>query len=526
MYLMLNPDLPANNITLADAEAHYTRVGKSENRECNFSWKFYLWANPDLVDAGITTEAKAVQHYSCCGKPEGRLHRTFDGFDWIAYLEINSDLYGKGLRTKYDALIHYRNSGKGEFRSFVPSVPSAGSWQAAAQKFSAYWASCAGCAGKRNLIVYHVEDVGVTDDALDLTVNNVKVFLLALMHHASTSSASQRAFYWFNVAGLMENPIRKLIPADLPNVAVVDWAIAPSPFYSFVQTLRQFDPRMLTSVDAIFSTSSGVRGPLHRVEGGAWVAEFRRLLDANNVGLVGPIISCEGGAHVQNHMFAIRPAVVPLILQELVPYNDVDVFVPIQEHFVTRLAGVVLEAGQEIASLVHSKRLNIDHLTNATCVNAFATTAKTGDACKVRPDEALFLRWSGESWGAKGFVCGKGVAMEKKARDEVILLTKAVADSAKLLPGKKIPSAWMPVLPEAPTGWLIYEEFNRELGLQPSAADRAVLRQENAAVCFLVNVQKSQDRVAAASQRAGMYETRSVQNLLRGANSFQSPCFV
>jgi hypothetical protein len=287
--------------------------------------------------------------------------------------------------------------------------------------------------------------------------------------------------------------------------------------YSFVHTVRQFDTAMLSHVDAIFSTSSGVRGPLDMVEGGAWIAEFRRLLDGSNVGLVGPIISCKGGAHVQNHMFAIRPRVVPLILQELVPYNDVDVFVPVQEYFVTRLAGVVLEAGQEIASLVHSKRLKMDHLTNATCVDAFASGKASEDACKVLPAEALFLRWSGQSWGAKGFVCGKGIAMEKKALDQVIVLTKAVAESAVRLLGQKIPPAWTPVLPEAPTGWLIYEEFNREQGMKPNTAEIAVATSPNSQVCFVVGVRKTQDRLAQqSSSRAGIYELRSVQDLLRG----------
>ena len=442
----------------------------------------------------------ALNHYVCCGKPEGRLHRTPDGFDWMAYLETNFDLYHKKIETKYDAVIHYRNSGRNEFRPIVATTPKVQSWNVAIEKFNAFVTTSTALIGKRNLIVYHVEDIGATDDAYDLTVNNVKVFVAALLHHVQSEVADQQAFYWFNVAGLMANPIKKFLPAHLPNVAVVDWMFISSPFNSFVQTVRQFTPLMLGSVGAVFLSSSGVRGPLLQYQDGAWIGEYRRLLDSNNVGMVGPIISCEGQPHVQNHMFAIRTNFVTLIVAELEKYNDLDVFVPLQEYFLKRLTELVLDANFNVASLLHSKQRNDPYYVHEACALTSKPAQNTIDsACTVHAKDVLFLRWSGEPWGAKGFLCGKGIAMNEKNREEVMALTKAML-SAPLgrfpttgtTASSELISSLRPVLPEAPTGWLIYDEFNRELRLQPNTAS-ASLNKENSQVCFLVNVTTAHD---------------------------------
>ncbi len=49
-----------------------------------------------------------------------------------------------------------------------------------------------------------------------------------------------------------------------------------------------------------------MRGPLVLRDKGSWLVEYRRLLDNNNVGLVGSTISCEATPHVQTHVFAMQ----------------------------------------------------------------------------------------------------------------------------------------------------------------------------------------------------------------------------
>eukprot|EP01032_Pedospumella_encystans_P037197 gene37197-42130_t len=50
---------------------------------------------------------------------------------------------------------------------------------------------------KRNLVIYHVEDIGLGDTALDVTMNNVKLFVASILHHDPNSA--QSAFYLINV---------------------------------------------------------------------------------------------------------------------------------------------------------------------------------------------------------------------------------------------------------------------------------------------------------------------------------------
>eukprot|EP00428_Durinskia_dybowskii_P071388 CAMPEP_0170410474 /NCGR_PEP_ID=MMETSP0117_2-20130122/29905_1 /TAXON_ID=400756 /ORGANISM="Durinskia baltica, Strain CSIRO CS-38" /LENGTH=453 /DNA_ID=CAMNT_0010668001 /DNA_START=102 /DNA_END=1463 /DNA_ORIENTATION=- len=214
---------------------------------------------------------------------------------------------------------------------------------------------------------------------------------------------------------------------------------------------------------------------------------------------------------------------IPLVLNELVPYSDIDVFVPIQEYFLQRLTGVVQEAGFNIASMIHSKRLKTNFLpTSNTCVDAFNSVKVPRDPCAVNPTEVLFLRWSGESWGAKGYICGKGIAMSETKREEVITLTSALF-STPVGPSsapESAPSAWQPILPEAPTGWVLYEEYNKELALSLRILDKDAYTSsadaDNSKVCFAVEVSSAQiSSVTQSTKKPLLYQATYVQDLIR-----------
>ena len=109
----------------------------------NFDWQAYLKYNPALVDAGITTEQAARDHYNNYGYKEGlRLGPTsnvddwspgklFDksaipaDFDWQAYLMLNPALGANGIDTEIEAMRHYALYGKTEGRPYqtAPSDP-------------------------------------------------------------------------------------------------------------------------------------------------------------------------------------------------------------------------------------------------------------------------------------------------------------------------------------------------------------------------------------------------------------------
>ena len=146
--------------------------------------------------------------------------------------------------------------------------------------------------------------------------------------------------------------------------------------------------------------------------------------------MVGPIISCDDGkAHVQLHTFATHTKIVPLILQEVDNYYKRTSFITSEEHFEHGLTDLVTNANYAIASLLHAKRLQKGYF-DGICLNDTKTNIETNfksknihgrsstliEWCFVDPQDVIFMRWSGEALSARGFMCGKAVAMSPQVQ--------------------------------------------------------------------------------------------------------------
>lgn len=135
----MNPDLVSAGIdTQAAVTRHFNTYGFYENRpfiSSNlFDAAFYAKSNPDLIAAGLTTTFELMQHFQRFGIYEGRLaHPNIGG---AAYIESNPDLDAYwnatgnlgGLTNKEAAGVwHFYNYGFAEGRPAVAlSQPSAG----------------------------------------------------------------------------------------------------------------------------------------------------------------------------------------------------------------------------------------------------------------------------------------------------------------------------------------------------------------------------------------------------------------
>ena len=149
----------------------------------DFNWKFYLYANKDLVKAGINNKTKAEKHFIDFGRKENRIHnynnysKDFDpdiylafnkninndnnlfftplfhwvlygynenriynletakkilpDFNWIKYLYINKDLIYENINNESKAICHYINHGKNENRKIISDVniPNNFNWE-------------------------------------------------------------------------------------------------------------------------------------------------------------------------------------------------------------------------------------------------------------------------------------------------------------------------------------------------------------------------------------------------------------
>jgi hypothetical protein len=212
--------------------------------------------------AGIRTEMQALVHYVSSGRKEGRVYKTptakKEDFDWMAYLESNPDIYYLGgLKEQVPAIMHFNTNGMGEGRPYTRILPDSNSWDLAVAKLKTYRSSLK-TLRRQNLIVYNIEDIGSSDVATDITFNNIKSFVTALLHHSEDESAhtahtgTQKAFYLFNVAARTDNPALPLLPLHLPNVAVVHWTYASCSMNTFLRTLHLLGAPLTETLDAVF----------------------------------------------------------------------------------------------------------------------------------------------------------------------------------------------------------------------------------------------------------------------------------
>jgi hypothetical protein len=351
------------------------------------------------------------------------------------------------------------------------------------------------------LIVYNVEDIEGRNTSMVQVVDNVRLFMEAIK-----AAPVNDCFFWINVGSGIPERVYSLIPTHLHNVASVKWTYETSPMYSFMETLRMLGGDTLSRVGAIASLSSGVRGPLLQLENGAWLSEYKALLDTSGVGLVGPIIGCEVSPHVQTHMFMLRPVLVQPLLVALEKYYLQRTFVPMEEYFRVRLSQIAHGAGLKIASMLRAKRTTKAYLDrNSECTELFRV--RDGETCALDPADVLFMRWGGGDWGEAGYPCSKGVVMDPVTLGRVRGLTRSALRPEDALHRGLIKH-------EVVSGGLLYDLY-REHSAELDQYDAAITQQgtqpgrlqdrqsADSKVCFLVRTAAMHDPKYAASQHSG-----------------------
>jgi len=121
-YLANNPDLvPAGVDTQAEAEAHWINTGAAAGLQAHrgFHSKQYLEAYPDLqAYYGATNYLGAIEHFLAFGDSNNRLGAPFDRsvFNWQYYLAEYPGLVTAGIDTEAEAKAHWINYGVNEGR--------------------------------------------------------------------------------------------------------------------------------------------------------------------------------------------------------------------------------------------------------------------------------------------------------------------------------------------------------------------------------------------------------------------------
>lgn len=486
----------------------------------DFNWKEYLALNPDLQAGGLIFKAAAIEHYLTYGNKEGRpYYRTYpemEKFDWRTYLELNSDLPIFN-HNEQAALFHFKKFGKEEGRPFMPAEPEPLSWAIAMAKLRSCvksWDARDVKATHRNLIIYNVEDLDASENSIDVATNNLRLFASAISLHRST--ATNQAFYLLNFVG-KASPLWNELPVR-PNCAAVHWPVSSSDLYTHIRTLQILQPEVVGNFSAVFFTGTGVRGPVVFSRDGEWLGEYRKLLDQQDVGMVGATLSCKGVPHVQTHFFGLRSALIPIVVSEVTRYRTVQPWKPMLEYFNTELSSAVLRAGYQLSSKLTEKRLGQPVFDrNCTVAGDFsvpsAFTWEYRSWCELEMQDVIFVRWGGEPLGsvaADRYLCDKAIDMNDMAASK---MEDTLVDIANSVPGLAF------ILPEGIHGGLLYDLFKQyrlemwkdrkiqghEMGLVSSAQSRQH-QQEDSKVCFLIRTSIRDDPQRVVRSKPEMKE--------------------
>ena len=523
IWLTLLLTVVAINNQYVNSSSHSRRLVASTE---NFDWKAYLHYNKDLPSQGITTEAAAVSHFISVGHKEGRRYNKImpgmENFDWRSYLQLNPDLYRAGLNTEDHAWQHYRAIGIREGRHSQTTSPVNISLAVGLEKFRAYIQAKRDLEDipieKSNLVIYHLEDVESSSNSIAVTFNNVKVFTSAVRRNDLDVFASQNAFYWINVASVSYNPLADLFPINNPNVAMIYWEIDGGVMNSHIVTLQHLAPYIISDFSAVFFLSSGVRGPFEHRGNGEWLSPYRSLLDPSNVGVVGASAACFPTPHLQTHFFGVKSSLVSLMLASVRDvYMNMIYWTSLDEFFQTELGDITKKQGFHIASMMHYKRLNTlifqgDCTNNTRHMEHVTHLASMHEWCHVSPTEVNFVRWSGESLGAKGYLCNKAIGTDADSVNQMELEMHKIAQVEPHLSLE---------LSEALTGGMLFDLYHsynddfwrlRNLSVPirtiDSTTETATTRVVNSAksaqpmVCFMVRTSKAHDPLLSLNSKA------------------------
>ena len=332
---------------------------------------------------------------------------------------------------------------------------------------------------KRNLIIFHIGDIGIASNSIDIAANNIKIFVSALLNHAESSK--QATFYLFNVVHGLNNPLAILLPSpDIhKNMAILDWKHASSDLDTHLRTVRILGEEIISQFYSVIFLNQGVRGPLAYRKDGEWVDEMNKIMYVNNVALVGPTLSCEVSPHIQTHAFALKSSIIPLVLNDM-EKNMTAKFISWKamiESLEVGLTGVVRRAGYNVSSLLYHRR-GYEYFQDGKCLVKIGPKSRfmlnPASWCDVKPEEVIFLKWGGEPMRTPGFMCNTTIAF----MDDYIYNLSNKESQLKL------------TVPETLMGghyYELYREYNAEI-----IRDRSPLpvpkKNRQPKVCFMVRV--------------------------------------
>jgi hypothetical protein len=354
-------------------------------------------------------------------------------FDWKAFVELYPDCMSINnpegpVQNENDALNYFFAHHKHDLSSYPRRYPSKNGFSVAESRLSSFIRELdAGNVPslERTIVVYHIGWV-ITENSFEVTSNNIKIFLSALIDDSLSSFSSvAKTFYWINIIGGADNILYKyfidVVNFFTSNVALVEWNLSPSDMYTHFKTLEIFVENGFLSpsryhgnnITSIIFLNNECRGPLAHQYQGKWITQFQKLLSYDKNALVGPILSCEGKPHIQTHIFAIRTSFISSILNQY--RNDgkrkrLSYWRYVVKHYEIGLTNLAISQNLTVSSFLYYHRFQNQTSFNGKCIrrekhSGFASDSNPIRWCSLKKEEIMFMKWGGTPFRKSGLVC-------------------------------------------------------------------------------------------------------------------------
>lgn len=262
------------------------------------------------------------------------------------------------------------------------------------------------------LVLYHLGSIA-HQDVLQVAINNVKLFVSAVL--SDKQDSSHRTLYVFTVNGGTTNPLQQYLPSVDYSVNVKT-PLDIHDLQSHMLIVSSLGDIVLQQFKHVIMLSSEARGPFENRKTGLWWKPFTDLLTSYpTLGLVGPMMTCEGVPAVQTYTFAMPGNLVHKVFSLVQKATK-------KKHkraIETAITVETQQLGRDISSLLLHRRYNAT-IYKQDCIRNTNIAAATSAAwCDLAPREVVFVHLGINILHNRGHYCQESI-------DRVVTATENV----------------------------------------------------------------------------------------------------
>ena len=345
---------------------------------------------------------------------------------------------------------------------------------------------------QRVLIVYYVHAHSF-EDSKDVGENNLKLFISAML--SQTARSVYHTYCIFRIVGGITNVYSKYIPPDMQYTAQMKISHDHEYLAAQFHTVAILDEAIMGKFGSVLFLSNHVRGPFFDRQNGEWLKHFLEPMKQHpEIGIVGPSISCEGGAHIQTHAFALRSEIALHLSIQFSGHKKYLRKRKVVHNHDIQLSTEITELGYQLSAIYYTQRFGLTmfggHCASGTS-NSILFMNNPTSWCQVRPENILFMKWGGAPLRVRGYYCQDTV---DSVRNTTLQITQSEPTLELTIPETYQGNGWYTPM----------KEYDVELYRQPYVVQK-LLKQSSSTpqkkVCLIVRTAHMHGERASRASR-------------------------